>query len=133
MANQFGRAPREHSRRSQRLADLIRQALGELLEREAKDPRIGFATLTEVHLTGDLRMARVYVSILGDEEKKQQGMAGLAAAKNFLRHELAQRLRLRYTPEIEFHLDRSQQWNDRIDELLRRAKQKSGARSQEPE
>ena len=105
------------------MADQIRRALGELLERAVKDPRIGFATVTEVLLTGDLRIARVYVSILGDDGKKQQGMEGLAAAKKFLRHELAQRLRLRYTPEIEFHLDRSQELNDRIDELLRRTKQ----------
>ncbi len=104
------------------MADLIRQSLAELLERAVKDPRIGFATVTEVHLTGDLRLARVYVSILGGEERREQGMEGLTAAKNFLRHELAQRLRLRYTPEIEFHLDRSQEFSDRIDELLRRTK-----------
>jgi ribosome-binding factor A len=122
MANKFDHVPRERSRRSERLADLIRQVLGELLEREVKDPRIGFTTLTEVQLTGDLRQARAYVSILGDEEARRQSMEGLAAAKTFLRHQLAHRLQLRHTPEIEFQLDRSQEYNERLDELIRRTK-----------
>ena len=122
MANQFEHLPRERSRRSERLADLIRQVLSELLEREVKDPRIGFITLTEVQLTGDLRQARVYVSILGDEEARKQSMEGLAAARPFLRHQLAHRLQLRHTPEIDFQLDRSQEYNERLDELIRRTK-----------
>ena len=122
MANKFDHVPRERSRRSERLADLIRQDLSELLERSVKDPRIGFTTLTEVQLTGDLRQARVYVSILGDEEARKQGMEGLAAAKAFLRHQLAHRLQLRHTPEIDFQLDRSQEYNERLDELIRRTK-----------
>lgn len=122
MANKIDHVPRERSRRSERLADLIRQVLGELLEREVKDPRIGFTTLTEVQLTGDLRQARVYVSILGDDEARRQSMEGLAAAKAFLRHQLAHRLQLRHTPEIDFQLDRSQEYNERLDELIRRTK-----------
>ena len=122
MANNFDHVPRERSRRSERLADLIRQVLGELIEREVKDPRIGFTTLTEVQLTGDLRQARVYVSILGEDEARKQGMEGLAAAKAFLRHQLAHRLQLRHTPEIDFQLDRSQEYNERLDELIRRTK-----------
>ena len=122
MANNFDHVPRERSRRSERLADLIRQVLGELIEREVKDPRIGFTTLTEVQLTGDLRQARVYVSILGEDEARKQGMEGLAAAKAFLRHQLAHRLQLRHTPEIDLQLDRSQEYNERLDELIRRTK-----------
>ena len=122
MANKFDHVPRERSRRSERLADLIRQDLSELLERSVKGPRIGFTTLTEVQLTGDLRQARVYVSILGDEDARKQGMEGLAAAKAFLRHQLAHRLQLRHTPEIDFQLDRSQEYNERLDELIRRTK-----------
>ena len=104
------------------MADLIRQELAQLLERDVKDPRVGFATVTSVILTGDLRSARVYVSILGDQEQKRQGMEGLTAAANFLRYQLAHRLNLRYTPSIEFHLDRSEEVNQRLDELLRRTK-----------
>ena len=112
----------EHSRRAERMADLVRQELGLLLERSVKDPRIGFTTITEVQMTGDLRTARVYVSILGSDEQRKKSMEGLTAAAKFLRHELAVRLNLRYTPEIEFILDRSQELGDRIDELLRRTK-----------
>ena len=126
-------APRDHTRRSERLADQIRQELAVMLEREVKDPRIGFITVTSVDLSRDLRTARVSVSILGDEKKKQQGMEGLAAAKNFLRYQLAHRLRLRHTPALDFREDRSQEYDERIDELIRRAKQKSEARSQESE
>ncbi len=122
MRREFG--PREHGRRSERMADQIRQTLGELLERQVKDPRIGFATITSVELTGDLSIARVFVSILGNEEQKKHAMEGLAAAKNFLRYQLAQHLRLRRTPDIEFHLDRSQEYDERIAELIRRTKRK---------
>jgi len=121
-------ASREPSRRSERMADLIRQVLGELLEREVKDPRIGFATITEVRLSGDMRSARVRVSILGDQEKKQQAMEGLAAAKSFLRYQLAHRLNTRYTPAIEFELDRSGEYTDRIEELIRRSQKGTGTR-----
>jgi ribosome-binding factor A len=131
-------APRERPRRAERLADLIRQELAVMLERDVKDPRIGFVTVTYVDLSGDLRTARVSVSIMGDELKKQQGMQGLTAAKNFLRYQLGQRLRLRHTPAIEFHLDRSQEYDERLEELIRRSKQKkseqkSGDKSQETE
>jgi ribosome-binding factor A len=109
-----------HSRRPDRMADLLRQEISMLLERDVKDPRIGFATLTSVVLTPDLRTARVYVSILGDEKQKSQSMEGLTAAASFLRHELARRLNLRYTPALEFLLDRSEELNQRLDELIRR-------------
>ncbi|MBI2817234.1 MAG: 30S ribosome-binding factor RbfA [Acidobacteria bacterium] len=104
------------------MADLLRQELARLLERDVKDPRIGFATLTSVVLSRDLRTARVYVSILGDEDQKCHSMEGLNAASNFLRYQIAQRLNLRYTPAIEFQLDRSAEVNERLDELLRRTK-----------
>ena len=115
---------RVHSRRSERMADLIRQTIGELLERDVKDPRIGFVTVTYVELTGDLRTARVSVSVLGDDKKKQEGMEGLNAAKKFLRYQMGQRLHLRHTPAVEFRLDRSQEYDARLEELIRRAKLK---------
>ena len=122
MDEQQPAAPRERPRRAERLAELIRQTLAVMLERDVKDPRIGFVTVTRVDLSPDLRTARVFVSILGDEKKKQQGMEGLAAAKNFLRFQLGQRLRLRHTPAVEFLEDRSQEYDERLEELIRRAK-----------
>ena len=114
----------ERTRRAERMADLIRQELGNLLEHELKDPRVGFATVTAVDLSGDLRTARVSVSILGNEQQKKRSLEGLAAAKNFLRYQLAQRLRLRHTPTVEFQLDQTQECEERIEELLRRVRER---------
>ena len=115
---------REQSHRVERVADLIRRELAGLLERDVKDPRVGFVTITRVEVTRDLRSARVAVTILGDEGQKKDSLTGLAAAHGFLRHELAQRLGLRYTPEIEFHIDRTLESEQRIEELLRQIHQK---------
>lgn len=112
----------DRGRRAEKIADLIRQELAQLLERDVKDPRVGFATVTLVELSGDLRTARVLVSVLGDEKQKEQSLEGLRAAQKFLRHQLGQRLSLRYTPEITFHLDRSQEYDQRIEELIRRSR-----------
>ncbi|MBI4458632.1 MAG: 30S ribosome-binding factor RbfA [Acidobacteria bacterium] len=110
---------KERSRRAERLADLIREEIGNLLEYEVKDPRIGFVTVIGVRLSGDLHTAVVSVSILGDDEKKKEGLKGLAAAHGFLRRQLAQRLGLRYAPEVTFELDRTEAAEQRIEELLR--------------
>jgi ribosome-binding factor A len=115
---------REHSHRAERVADLIRRVLGELLERAVKDPRVGFVTVTGVDLTADLRTARVAVTILGEAAQQQESLQGLAAAQGYLRHELAQRLGLRHTPTLEFHLDRTLETEQRIEELLRQIRQK---------
>ena len=115
---------REQSHRTERVADLIRQELAQLLEREVKDPRVGFVTVTGVEVTRDLRTARVAVTILGDEKKKKASLTGLAAAQGFLRHELAQRLGMRYTPALEFHIDESLESEQRIEELLRQIREK---------
>ena len=115
---------RDHSHRTERVADLIRQELGQLLEREVKDPRVGFVTVTKVEVTRDLHNARVGVTILGDEAQKKESLAGLAAAQKFLRYELAQRLGLRYTPALEFHLDQSLEGEQRIEELFRQIRNK---------
>ena len=116
---------KEHSHRTERVADLIRQELGQLLERQVKDPRIGFVTVTRVEVTRDLRSARVAVTILGNEQQKKNTLLGLAAAQGFLRHELAQRLKLRHTPQLEFQIDQSLQAESRVEELLRQLRQKS--------
>src|SRR3990172_7504554 len=100
---------KERSRRAERLADLIREELGNLLEYEVKDPRIGFATVIAVRLSGDLRTAVVLVSVLGDAEQKQESLKGLAAAQGFLRRQLARRLGLRYAPAVTFRLDRTEE------------------------
>jgi|ERR1022692_2190101 ribosome-binding factor A len=107
---------------TERMAEMLRIELSQMIEGEVRDPRVGFATVTEVRMTPDQRNARVFVSVLGDEEQEKQTMLGLVAAANFLRHGLAEALSLRRTPELVFELDHSQQTGGRVEELLKRIK-----------
>ena len=112
------------SHRSERAAEQLRLELARLIESEVRDPRVGFATVTEVRLAPDMRSARVFVSVLGDEEQERSTMKGLVAASNFLRHELSEALSLRHTPELAFEIDKSEQTSERVEELLKRIKPK---------
>lgn len=106
------------SRRSDRVGDLIRAELSDLLLREVKDPRVKLASITEVDVTSDLRRAVVKVSALGEEEQRLETVEALRHARGFLRTELAHRLRLRVTPELIFELDRGAEHSQRISEIL---------------
>jgi len=98
------------TRRVQRLNNLIRHEISELLQRQVKDPRLGsFIAVTEVSISPDLRHARIFVSHIGSEEEKQETLSALASASGFFRRELAKRLRLRRIPELSF------QWDDSIE------------------
>ena len=110
--------------RSERMAEQLRTELSRLIEGEVRDPRVGFATVTEVHLAADNRSARVLVSVLGGEEQEQSTIKGLLAAGNFLRHALAEELSLRHTPELSFEIDHGLENTARVDELLKRIKKK---------
>lgn len=116
------------TRRTEQVADLIQEELGRLLEREVKDPGIGFVTLTDVEVDRDLRIARVYFSVLGDDEAMQQSLLALRRAAGFLRRELARRLDLRYMPELHFALDRSVEHGQRIADLLRQVREEEPPR-----
>jgi len=114
---------REHH--MERLADAIREEIGAILEGELADPRIGLATASEVHLTPDGRAAQVFVTVVGDERQVKETMRGLESAKGYIRHELADRLRLRHALDIVFHIDRSEQYGTRIEQLLARMKKRN--------
>jgi ribosome-binding factor A len=107
----------EH-KRTDRVADLILKELAEVLLRKVKDPRLGEITLTAVKVSPDLRHARVYYSLLGNDEKKIEVAAGLESAKGFLKRELGKRLELRHVPDISFHFDDSLEYGSHIDRLL---------------
>jgi len=110
--------------RHERLAEEIRHELSAMLAGELKDPRLaGMVTVTEVRVSPDLRHARVYVSVAGPEKEQASALVGLEAAAGFIRHELLERLQLRRSPELHFVLDRSEEYGQHIEELLRRAKQ----------
>jgi ribosome-binding factor A len=105
--------------RRERVAASIHHELTRIMQTQMHDPRRGFTTITGVEVTPDLRQARVYVSILGNDEQKEEGLQALIGARGFLRRELSHALALRRTPALEFHLDRSGERGDRIEQLLR--------------
>lgn len=107
-----------------RLAEALREEISAIVEGELADPRIGLATVTEVALAPDGKSAHVMVAVVGDEKESEQTIKGLTAATGFIRHEVADRLRLRHAPDLFFRLDKSEQFETRIDELLKRIEKK---------
>jgi len=105
--------------RSNRVAEQMKKELGEIIRRRLKDPRIGFVTVTDVEVTGDLQQATVFITVLGDDKKRDETLKGLAKAKGFIRTEIGQRIRLRRTPELSFEFDESSVYGNKIDNLLR--------------
>ena len=93
--------------RLQRVNQLIREEISHLVQRELKDPRLGFVTVTEVDVAKDLRSAKVYVSVLGSDAQWQASLEALESARGFIRNWLLPRLRLRSVPHLTFHPDRS--------------------------
>ncbi len=116
--------------RIEKLQELIKQEMSKMLLREIKDPRIGFVTVTDVEMTGDLRDAKIYVSIMGDEKKVQDSLKGLQSALGFIRREIGKRIRLRFTPEISFALDTSLDYSEHIQKILLEI-EKEGAKQNE--
>lgn len=107
------------SHRVEQVNKLLRQELSELLQREAKDPRLdGFIAVTEVSTSPDLRHAKAFVSCIGDKNEKEEILSVLASASGFLRNELAKRLRLRRIPDLSFHWDDSIERGVRLVELI---------------
>jgi ribosome-binding factor A len=109
-------------KRLDRVNQLIKEEVSTLLQRELKDPRLGFVTVTEVETSKDLRQAKVYVSVLGDDKQWSASLAALESARGFVRNWLRRHLELRVTPEIEFRADRSMEHAARIQSLLKHVK-----------
>ncbi len=106
-------------KRADRVADLVKVEIAEILRREAHDPRIANLTVTDVKLTDDLRSARIYVVELGKDRMSEEVGRGLAKAKGFLKRELGRRLQLRYVPELSFFYDPSFEYGSKIERLLK--------------
>ena len=100
-----------------RVNELVREVLSEALL-ELKDPRIGFVTVTGVETSRDLRQARVYVSVLGGKRKREQTLAGLAAAHGVLQSRLSSELRMKRTPQLTFEYDPSVERGVRMTKLI---------------
>ena len=108
------------SKRTERVADLIRREMAELLMRKMRDPRLSFVSVTGVEVTPDLSSAKIWLSSLHGAEKRGEILKALAHATPFLRHELAPRLGLREVPELRFAYDESIERGARIEDLLRK-------------
>lgn len=110
--------------RMRRVDEAIRQVLADALAGELKDPRVGFVTVTDVRTSADLRHARVYVSVLGEggrpsqESEREATLAGLASAHGFLQGRVAEELRLKRTPTLEFSYDDTTDRALRVEELI---------------
>lgn len=104
--------------RVEKVQELMKQEISDIILHNLKDPRIGFVTVTSVSCTEDLREAKIYVSIMGDEQSVRDSLAGLGRALGFVRREIGRRIRLRFTPEISFALDTSLNYSDHIQRIL---------------
>jgi len=118
------------SKRAMRVADQIRMEVAEIIMRKTKDPRVSDVTVTDVELTNDLRLARVYATTLQDGQAEADAFEGLAKASGFIRAELGRRLHLRYTPELIFQKDLSGPQGDRIRSLLEQVQAEAQGRSE---
>ncbi|HEU5438906.1 MAG TPA: 30S ribosome-binding factor RbfA [Ktedonobacterales bacterium] len=106
--------------RQDQLGEVIAHELSDLIRTRLKDPRVGFASITDVEVSNDIRHAKVFVSVMGEQEEQRATLAALEHATGFLRHELAQRLTVRHTPELLFRLDTSIERGTRVLDLIHR-------------
>ncbi len=110
--------------RQKKLADEIKKIVSEIVDRKLKDPRKGFITITHVKLSGDLRIASIFFTVLGNKENAQESLDVLNRANHFIRNEIASRIKARYIPELRFFVDDTMEYARRIGELLEDIKKK---------
>lgn len=117
--------------RAARLAETLKEEMAEIIQSELKDPRLGFATVTRVEVSNDLRYAKVLVSVYGSSEDGEATLSVLERAMGFIRSLLGRRLRLRYVPEISFKLDPSIGYGARVTHLLDELKKEGAAQDEQ--
>ena len=104
--------------RLEKVQELIKQEVSNIILNNLKNPQIKNTTVTAVELTNDLRSAKIYVSFYGNEQDKEQSFIGLQKSLGFIRKEIGSRIRLRFTPELSFHIDKSLEYSEHIQKLL---------------
>lgn len=115
--------------RVEKVRQAIQEEISSILLRDMKDPRVKFVTVTDVELTDDMSQAKVFVSLYGEEEVREDAWKALNKAKGFLRSEIAKRIRMRVAPEILLEKDTSQEYGSHIDNLLRKLKMDEAERN----
>jgi ribosome-binding factor A len=106
------------SQRTERVDELLRQEIGSIIARDVADPRVGFATVTSVETTPDLRHAKVWISVIGQPAEREATVVALRRAMPFVRHELGTRLRIKRIPDLHVHLDDTAERGTRVLQLL---------------
>jgi ribosome-binding factor A len=106
--------------RLERVQGQLRKEISKILQEDLKDPRIGFVTVTRIDLTPDLRYAKVYFSILGDEQNKELSIEGIQSAAGYIRKLIGDRLKLKYVPELSFKLDKSIEYGIDLEKTFER-------------
>ena len=108
----------------ERMGEALKEEIGAIIEGELGDPRIALCTVTEIALSPDGKTARVFLQVQGNERESRETLKAVNAAKGYIRHELLERLGVRHVPELNFILDRSEEYGARIDEILGRIKKR---------
>jgi len=111
--------------RPERVQEALRQEISRIVHNEIKDPRLGFITITGVELTKDLRYAKIYFSVLGEEKAKLLALKGLNSAKGYIKGRISDRIKLRFMPQIEFKIDETLEHTKKIYDLLNKLKKES--------
>ena len=106
------------STKNEKIAGLIQKNVSEIIQFNLKDPKIGFITITDAQVTNDLSYAKIFVSFLGQNARKEEGMKALERSKGYIRSELSKRLSTRKVPELIFVLDDSLEKGNRIDRII---------------
>ncbi len=114
------------SLRTERVASLIKEEVGTYFTREYRDPSYGFITVTEVHVTPDLRIAKIYVSVMGNGEVKSRTLKMLEDHKGEIRSFIGSSLRLKFTPSVQFYIDETLDRVERIDQLIKKIHKDDG-------
>lgn len=109
--------------RQNRVSSIIKKDVSEIIQFDLKDPSVGFCTITDVNLTNDYSYAKIYVSFIGKQERKQAGLKALNRAKGFVRSELGKRITIRKVPEIIFVLDESLDKAEHLESIIEKTKE----------
>ncbi len=104
--------------RAERVGEQMKKELMDIINNKLKDPRVGFLTITDVQPTNDLSLAKVYLTVLGNDKEREDTFKGLEKAKGFIKSEIGQRMRLRIVPDLQFEYDASIEYGNRIEQLI---------------
>lgn len=104
--------------RAERVGEQMKKELMDIINNKLKDPRVGFLTITDVQPTNDLSLAKVYLTVLGNDKEREATFKGLEKAKGFIKSEIGQRMRLRIVPDLQFEYDESIEYGNRIERLI---------------